>query len=182
MHRLAVTLCILSGLLGGCQTVPPGSEQAEADTIPPGSRLTLTRSLQLPAHTAGVYIQGGQVLSYGRVRQYYPHCRFELRTRLDTPRSVEPETFRIDAVRRELEFVEGPDAPVRVAGLSLEGLAEDGPLYEIRSVGLYLQSERQGDVYRMICRHWATPPHIRELTIAEVREALGDLFTLQLGP
>ncbi|NNG14194.1 MAG: hypothetical protein HKM22_03455 [Gammaproteobacteria bacterium] len=46
---------------------------------------------------------------------------------------------------------------------------------------LYLHSDRQPDVFRMTCQHWEAPSDAQHLTIKQIRQALGDLFTLKLA-
>ena len=43
---------------------------------------------------------------------------------------------------------------------------------------LYLHSERQNDVYRMTCQHWEEIRDGRYLSVAQMRKAMGEIFTL----
>ena len=46
---------------------------------------------------------------------------------------------------------------------------------------LYLNSDKQKDVYRMSCQHWESVMDDRHLSITQMRQAMGDVFTLQLS-
>jgi len=45
---------------------------------------------------------------------------------------------------------------------------------------MYLNSEKQKDVYRITCQHWEDVMDDRHLTIKQMRQAMGDVFTLNL--
>ncbi len=40
--------------------------------LPSGSRLILKQELTIPAHSAGVWLQGGRVMSSKDINQYHP--------------------------------------------------------------------------------------------------------------
>jgi hypothetical protein len=46
---------------------------------------------------------------------------------------------------------------------------------------MQLRSAEQPDVFRLSCAHWVYPPYDQHVTIAEMRKALGNVFTLELA-
>jgi hypothetical protein len=170
-------LLLLSVTLAACQYVPPRGEDSPLISPQAGSMLHLNRPLRIAAHNASVIIRDGKPeYSYFRLGgAYYPHCDFELRTRAKVERVVEPDIFTVTRVVREIENV--MLAPVVVA--SSDGA--NGPPHENYMTILYLHSDRQPDVLRMTCQHWEDPNDGQHLTIKQIRQALGDLFTLQLA-
>ncbi len=45
---------------------------------------------------------------------------------------------------------------------------------------MYLRSEQQKDVYRMTCQHWEDVMDDRHLSVTQMRQAMGDIFTLEI--
>ncbi len=175
MRHVAVLAFVL--LLAACQTAAyQGDENSPYYLVPAGSRLVLNRAITVPANDAGVYIQNGEVVrSFWRVKQHYPYCALDLRRRLETPQTVQPDEFTIVRVSQEsvmtvrLPFVHVTDTD-----------QSNGASYEIYATLMTLRSERQPEVTRLTCAQWVYPPLQRHVTINEMRKALGDLFTLRL--
>ena len=57
----------------------------------------------------------------------------------------------------------------------------DGPVHLTYSTTMYLESRIQPDVFRMECKRWDWPADGKFLSINEMRQALGDYFTLTLA-
>src|SRR4030065_2927260 len=73
-----IALLPLCLLLSACQTAGPLDENSPFHLLPSGSRLVLKQELTIPAHSAGVLLQGGRVVSDKDLNQYHPHCRLEV--------------------------------------------------------------------------------------------------------
>jgi hypothetical protein len=174
--RMRTILLLLSlTLVAGCQYVPPRDIGSPFFSPPAGSQLRLTRPLTIPANDAGVFIQYGKPqYSVWQPDRYYPSCDFELRTRSSHERVVEPDTFTVTRTVRETENV--MLAPAIVASHD----TGNGAPHENYMTILYLHSDKQPDVFRMTCQHWEDPSDAQHLTIKQIRQALGDLFTLTL--
>ncbi len=175
MRHVAVLAFVL--LLAACQTAAwQGNENSPYYLVPVGSRLVLNRAITVPANDVGVYIQNGEVVrSFWNVKSHYPYCALDLRRRLETPQTVQPDEFTIVRVRQEsvmtvrLPFVHVADTD--------QG---NGASYEIYATLMTLRSERQPEVTRLTCAQWVYPPLQRHVTINEMRKTLEDLFTLRL--
>jgi hypothetical protein len=159
--------------LGSCVHSHVGDEQSPFFTPPAGSRLLLKQALTIPAEMVGVFIQGGRAVGNRDVDQYYPHCRLEVRERLDTAQTVEPDEFLVQRVRRDIEVVSNtPAAPLR--------RVSHGPSFFVYRTLLDLKSARQPQVRILICQYWGHPALDNHLSIHDIRRALGELMVLQL--
>jgi hypothetical protein len=163
-----------------------GDESSPYYVVPVGSRLVLNRDLTIPANQVGVYLQGGQLVSYRDVNQYHPHCKFEVRTLTDAPRTVRADEFMVmRATQQQLPSVR---APIQVAGAGIHigigiggGSQDGGPSPEAYATRLVLKSERQPDVLRLTCGHWDMPnPYAVHLSISQIRKTLGDVMSLRI--
>lgn len=184
---MRIPLALLPALwLAACQTTSyEGNEASPYTLVPVGSTVTLTREITIPAENVAVYLQGGAVVPSGRVNQYYPHCKFELRTRRDTAQTVTPDEFAVVKVAREIGHSVAYDG-VRLARVSIGigvniGLDGDGGSLQAYSTRLTLRSARQPDVFRLSCGLEALPHEGEHVSIADMRRALGGVFTLELA-
>lgn len=170
---LAISLVILTA----CQSWHDPSENSPFYPIAVGSRLILKQPLSIPADRASVYIQRGRIVPYNGRDTYYANCQFELNTLKPFAQTVDPDEFTVSKVTQYIR---------------LNHLYEPGRMYaQIGGKGdvssklyawmIYLRSSRQPDVLRMTCGRWDYPGAARQLTIQEIRNTLGDLFTLQLS-
>lgn len=174
---MRMILLFLSVTLAACQYVPPRDIDSPFFSPPSGSQLRLTRPLTIPANDAGVFIQYGQAqYSSWRLNMYYPHCDFELHTRASKERVIEPDTFTVTRTVHETENV--LLTPAVVAGFGGSG---DGPPGENYMTVLYLHSDKQPDVFRMTCQHWEDSSQGEHLTVKQIRQALGELFILEIA-
>lgn len=171
-------------LLAACQTGRyDGDESSPHYLVPAGSRVVLHRDLTIPANQVGVYLQGGRLVPFADVNQYHPHCKFEVRTLTDNPRTVRADAFTV--TRATQEQLKSVRAPLQVAGvgigLAMGGDADGGPSPEVYATRLTLASERQPDVLRLTCGHWEVPtPTTVHLTISQIRKTLGDIMSLRI--
>ncbi len=180
----ALALC-LAVVLSGCSTARyQGDESSPYYVVPVGSHVVLKQALAIAPEQVGVYIQNGKVLPWSEINAYYAHCKFELRERKDTEQRVEPGEFIVTRVVQDVVH------SVRwgrwqTAGVSLGvrvGDTDGGPSLFAYATYLYLGSERQPQVFRLGCGHWAYPGsrYAEHLSVAQMRKALGDLITLEL--
>lgn len=180
-----MVLALLATGSSGCLTGRyEGDETSPYYLVPAGSRLTLNQEVTIPPDQVGVFLQNGQTLPFAQVSKYYPHCKFEVRTIQAVARPVRPDSFTITRTLQEFSHTVGLE-PVRVAarfslGMTIGDLGNDAPLQTF-ATRLYLQSATQPDVYRLSCGQWGYQPRDRHVTIAEIRRALGPVFTLDLA-
>lgn len=184
MKLIGILITIM--LLASCQTSAyEGNENSPFYLVPAGSTLTLTRSLTIPAEQVAVFLQGGEVVASGGINQYYSHCKFELRRRLDKAQTVQPDSFEITKVTQEIgHSVTLHD--LQLAGVSIgigihAGADSDGASLQTYSTRMTLRSARQPGVFRLSCGQAALPHEGQHVSISEMRKALGSVFTLDVA-
>ena len=160
MRRLALVVTVIA--LSACQGAAEYAQALSESSVPVGSRLILNQPLSIPAYTAHVRLQSGEVRSAGAIKQYYPNCSFRLRTRTDAPQTVEPDEFVISKV------VYGNDV---VAGNNIQRYYTE----------MHLRSEKQLDVFMLACQQWNWPPDSSYVTVDQIRVVLGEIFILELA-
>jgi hypothetical protein len=183
----SITISVLALLLVGCQTTSyEGNEKSPFYLVPVGSTMKLTRDLTIPANQVAVYLQGGEVIPSNRINQYYPHCKFELHRRLDTPQAVPPDSFEITKVVQEIghSVASGGQQVARMSvgiGINIGLSGSDGGSLQAYSTRLTLHSARLPQVFRLSCGQEALPHEGEHVTINEMRKVLGGVFTLELA-
>lgn len=183
--KSSVLVACLAVLLSGCGTARyQGDESSPYYVVPAGSRVVLKQALAIAPEQVAVYIQNGKVLPWSEINAYYAHCKFELRERKDTEQRVEPGEFIVTRVVQDVVHMVSWGR-LQTAGLTLGvrvGTMDDGPSVQTYATYLYLGSDRQPQVFRLGCGHWAYPGsrYAEHLSIAQMRKALGDLIRLEL--
>jgi len=178
-HKLKKRFIIFTSILVLGTAVGVAVENStEAETISRGWQLTLNQNLTIAAQSAGVYLQYGKVVTDSETDLYYPNCRLEVRDPLDKPQIVTADTFTIYRVKWTEEDVllhsnqYASNAMIRVSS----------PTADDYKTTLYLRSEKQPEVTRLICKHWEDPTGFAEhLTLQQIRSTLGEIFALQAG-
>jgi len=179
MNRFIFSIGLLAAvLLIACDNSQAlRDENSQFFSVPLGSTFTLNREITIQPDQTSVYLQNGKIELVGNVDFYRPHCKFELFTISEQARIVKPDTFVVTRIvdRREDVSTQWP----LYAGL---GLARgDGPIHLTFSTTMYLESRIQPDVFRMNCKQWDWPSIGDFLSINQMRQALGDYFTLKLA-
>ena len=166
---------MLFALLPACQLAPAADETSPTYPVPAGSQLVLSQPLTIPGGSTGVRLQGGQVKNPKDVNEWYPNCRLEVRTLSDAARTVDTDRFEVVRVRREVAVAAG------LGDRYLKRVSDNGvPSFVVFRTTLDLRSARQPDVAWLTCQHWGNPALGRDLSIREIRVALGDIITLDL--
>jgi len=155
----------------------PYDEHSEFTRIPPGSTLKLNQSIDIAPNSLSVFMQYGRIKPYSAINKYYPHCKFELYTLSENARTVLPDTFKIVRVMDETDM--SALRPAMYASLlTVDGSSDGGSSIVSFTTSMYLKSKTQSDVYRLTCMHWDDLNESRYLSIAEMRKAMGKIFTL----
>jgi hypothetical protein len=169
--KISVVLLLL---LSACQVLDhEGGDHA--DLIAMGTPVDLHRDLTLPPGQAGVFIPGTRI---GDRYRYDAHCRLEVRTVSETPQTVVADHFIIERVVQEWERF-----TLRETGLRQVHFDVDGPALLLFTTVLYLHSDRQPDVFRLVCGHLQdSAQNPRYLTADEIRTVLAPVMTLHRPP
>jgi hypothetical protein len=161
---------------------------------PKDSTVILHENLQFAPQTARVFLQRGQTHQYG-FNRYYPWCYIQVNAVVDAPQTLRADTFEVyRVVSREEQVVE--HEPIRLAGVAIErggdlqtgqdlrlavGNGGGGPSTVTQTVQLWLRSEKQSNIRKMVCGGaednpaTALPP-----SILEIQGALGAIATLKI--
>jgi hypothetical protein len=179
MNNFILAVALLSlALLSACDNSQVvRDENSQFFSVPLGSTFTLSREITIQPDNTSVYLQNGKIELVSNVDFYKPHCKFELYTISEQARVVKPDTFVVTRIvdQREDVSIKWP----HYAGL---GMARgDGPIHLTFSTTMYLESKIQPDVFRMNCKRWDWPAIGEYLSINEMRQSLGDYFTLRLA-
>lgn len=189
VRLLAVLAAAALLSLAGCAAMAPDHLQGDSRyAIPAGSALVLNEAIELPGRGDLLYIQHGRTLRFGGVQEVYPHCYVETRQRPEGPLTVAPTTFTITGVARSFHYTWLP--PGGQGGLMPAAGGGDGAggglsqWFYVTRMSLR-PAEPAVDVYRLTCladRLDASGPETERhhLTVAQIREALGDIFTLEI--
>lgn len=149
MNKLFSTLFAL--LLAGCHSAASNDANSPFFRIPAGSSLTLNKELAVPAGQRHVKLQHGKPVA--GVDGYKVNCQmrvFDLGVD-----AIHPEQFRIARTGEGREWESRP--------------------YVLRFFRvLHLESETQPWVIKLICQRLAHPHWGRNVSVPEMREALGD--------
>ena len=179
MNKLRIPIGLFcAALLSACDnSLAVRDENSQFFSVPLGSTFTLNREITIQPDQTSVYLQNGSIVLVRDVDFYRPHCKFELFTISEQARVVDPDTFVVTRIvdQREDVSTEWP----RYAALGMSGV--DGPVHLTYSTTMYLESKIQPDVFRMNCKRWDWPATGDFLSINEMRQALGDYFTLTLA-
>ena len=91
---------------------------------------------------------------------------------------VKPDVFTVTRVVNQFEQVSLDG--VRYAGPII--VADDGgPMFYNYMTTMYLKSEKQPDVFRITCQVWDYIYNETYLSIDQMREAVGDVFTISIA-
>jgi len=149
--------------------------------VPVGSTLVLNQQLNIRGDQVAVYLQNGELMQYDEVNFYLPNCKFEIYTMSEQPRTVQADIFEIIKVEDDIES-SSLQKSTRLAALDNAltfAMLDRSYMFNYATL-MYLNSEKQKDVYRITCQHWEDVMDDRHLTIKQMRQAMGDVFTLNL--
>ncbi|TDY00616.1 hypothetical protein [Thiohalophilus thiocyanatoxydans] len=164
IHRLILLLFVV--VLFSCQDMPANVSSDPAERILNGDRVRVVSELSVPAHKASVMLQHGRIINES-VDRFEASCRFVMKAIRNAPQKIAPGEFRVSNVRYWEDFV-APDVRVPLSGGEFIN-------YEIT---LRLQSEKQPEVYSLVCQHDDDHVYGRHLNVREIQQALSRLVRI----
>lgn len=174
--RAGLLTLFIAVILPACAHYDEHDETSYFYTVPEGSSLTLNRSVIILPEQVSVYMQDGRLIELALIDRYQPYCKFEVYRIAETSRDVKPDRFTITRVVEDTEMTSAfPMPPV-----ASFGFASGIPAVYTYSTYFSLHSDKQPDVFRMTCMHWESIIDDHYLTVPQMREAMGELFTLNL--
>ncbi|MDT8281915.1 MAG: hypothetical protein RQ982_03780 [Gammaproteobacteria bacterium] len=167
--------------IAGCSSNVIKDENSPFYSVPEGSTLLLNQSLTIEGEQVATYVQDGKVMAESEVDKFRPNCKFELYTISELQRTVTADSFEIIKVVDEIETssLKRQTQLAVLDGFSVAGMLDRSYMFNYATM-MYLHSESQKDVYRMTCQHWEDVMHNRYLSILQMRQAMGEVFTLQI--
>lgn len=168
-------------MLTACQQAPVRDEDSPRSRIAPGSTVVLNKPLTVPAGHARVFLQGGEVRDKVRLKRYYPHCNFEIRSVSDGTLRIEPGRFLVtDLSTDEVELVRRQGA-MQYAALRLSDGGDMMPQVA-RLIHHRLHAEGRPEVMRLTCHGgFSDPWQVEYPSISDIRHDLGEWVTLELA-
>ena len=168
-------------LLVGCSVNDAKDEDSTFYAVPVGSTLVLNQQVNIRGDQVAVYVQNGELMQYKEVDFYLPNCKFEIYTMSEQARTVSQDRFEIIKVVDDIES-SAIQKSTRLAALDdaiTFGMLDKSYVFNYATL-MYLRSEQQKDVYRMTCQHWEDVMDDRHLSVTQMRQAMGDIFTLEI--
>jgi len=167
--------------LSGCLSNETKDESSPFYSVPVNSTLKLNQSLTIEGGQVAIYVQNGKVMQDGDVNKYNPNCKFEIYTMSEQPRTVDVDRFLLTKVVDNIESSSLPAVHQLAVldGALTMGMLDRSYMYNYATM-MYLHSERQKDVYRMTCQHWEDVMDDEYLSAAQMRQAMGNVFTLEI--
>ncbi len=182
--KSAVPLSAIAGvLIAGCQLFEIEKSPASPYFLPPkGTQVRINEDIQVPAGWARVFIQRGEVVSYGTLDLYYPSCNLEVWDVKQEPQLIRPGLFTIMRIRRRDEEVVQRKPAIHASLTVIADVRGSDVAMVTRAVRMWLHSDEQRNVFRLTCRGALDdPPDARFISINEMQTALGDKVTLVIG-
>ena len=174
---LALTVCVL--FLAGCMTAGTRQQNFAHLQIPTGAVLVLKKAITIPRENAAVYVQDGRVVE--AMDEMRPYCKFEVWRRLEEPQEIQPDRFVIRRVNWGTSHIQA-GRPLKVAWIYFGHSSTPSHLYY--QTELYLRSERQPDVYRIICEvdriEASGLSYDSYLSLADIRGTLEGMMRIEL--
>jgi len=175
---------VVTGLVS-CAVDDIKDEDSAFYSVPVGSSLELKQDVTIPGNQVSVYVQDGKLMPYREVNKYQPNCKFEVYKISEQPRTVHADTFEIIKVEDDIESssLKSNTQIAALGGVTGAGhfaLGLDRSEVFNYATLMYLNSEKQKDVYRMTCQHWESVMDDRHLSVTQMRQAMGDVFTLKI--
>lgn len=180
LNRVSTGLGLGIGLLAGCATSQDPGPTSPHFRYPEGTRLILSRAVEVPPGEASLRLQFGRIVPRNGVLEHEPHCIFEIDSVREVRQRIEPDVFTVTRAARGVWMSALPAVgPLRV------GLGDSsGPTLIYYQTEFRLRSARQPGVRSLLCQSNQNAagihPNMRHLTLAEIRQALGAILTLQL--
>ena len=170
---LVVLVFVLHSILSSCQSFIDLQAWPPPYSLPAGSTISINQPLVVAPNAVSIWVQYGKVVKRRDIEESYAHCRFELFTIQSLERTIQPDEVIIKKIVNTTDYVAN-DVVILASMVDVFG-SSDSPMAAIHSTNIYLQSQKQPDLYRLICEHWEDPSSGTYLTIGQIQEALGDI-------
>ena len=158
-YVISLWTLLATAWLVGCTTTGSTDPTSISFKVPKGSKLVLNREVRIAELYSHAKFQNGEQTP--GVDEYQVNCNLEQQDL--GPATITPDTFLIKNSSSQREWINQPHTM---------------RFYKVFN----LHSDKQPGVSRLICQDWDWPLMGRPVTIAEIQQALGDIFTFQFAP
>ena len=155
-----IPVVLVSAFITGCANVMAVKDDVDSQFfyIRPGSKLILHQDVKIPKERSHTSFQHGKVVS--GLDNYTVGCVLDVRNL--GPGVVNAGTFTISRAESSQEWISRPNIM---------------RFYRV----IYLQSAAQPDVLRLTCQDWDGPLLGKDISVPEIREALGGYFSFEFA-
>ena len=153
-----ILLCI-AATLSACSAMQSNDPDSMYFDIAEGSTLSLNKKLTIPANDTHAVVQLGKEIKDKDKNEYAINCRLDVKE--FGVRTLEPEDFKITRTEDGQNWISHPSI--------LRFYTE-----------IYLRSDKGTDIIKMVCQEYGDQTD-RNFTVAEMQDALGDVFTFKFA-
>jgi hypothetical protein len=187
-------IIVLAFLLTACQSISTGGARDENSrnfSIAVGSRFVLNETVTIPAEELGAYFQYGKIVSWQNVRRYAPYCVLQRDSPDEQSMTIQPDVFVVtNTTRARRYYLPKATPPLGEALPAALSATPAMPAKQPRRGGNYsatviatileIHSAAQPAVRRFMCTASGRPEERFAPSVREIREALQNMFTLEL--
>jgi hypothetical protein len=163
-------------LVAGCSARTP-----IVAPVNPGFRVQVNAQFDALPNATRLQFQGGELIQQGNLDKWATYCRlfvYNRNQKADYFTAVLPGSLE---VTRAVVKYNSSDRPPRTSYVDLNRGVRDLPSYYVYQVLMQLTSPDQPDIKSLNCyKKWAIPRANQYPTLAEIRQALGNL--IEIGP
>ena len=159
-----IPLLVIGIGMTACQATVTGRGVPEStEQVRTGYVLKLNREISIPATSASVILQNGQIQGGSSVDRFRASCHIVMQQIKQTSQRVTPDEFIITGVRYWEDFAGfGYRTPL------------SGPEFIKYEIEMRLHSDKQPNVHSLTCKHDDEDIYGRHLRMSEMQQALGD--------
>ena len=155
-----ITAVLVLAAITGCGNLMAVKNDVDSQFfyIRPGSKLILHQDVDIGSGSSHASFQHGKVVP--GLDNYTVGCELDVRNL--GPATVSAGTFTISRAESSQEWISQPNIM---------------RFYRV----IYLQSDTQPDVLRLTCQDWDGPLMGTDITVPEIRDALGGYFSFEFA-
>jgi hypothetical protein len=161
MYKILAIILLLS-MMAGCSNTASQDPASPYFEIPLSTKISLLKSVTIPANTAHIFFQDGEIKSAQNTNQYHPSCRFEINKLSDTLQVIKPNPYTSKRIRSDFNVVSMPDI-------------------RLYYTEFMLFSDQDSNVRSLTCGQWSTVTDSSTyLTIKQMQQSVGRYMSIQL--
>jgi hypothetical protein len=186
MRNVGMKVFVLVGILflGGCSYLESPNPDSPYYAYPPGWVMRLNRPLLIDPGAATVRLQYGRIVPRNSVQEQDPFCIVEVNIVSGEAQFLQPGRFEVLRVTRRVSAISASVSPIISPGYRKVGFGgnDDSPTFLYFITEFRLRDPDQPNLRSMRCAWNQMAPGnrslMRDLTLDEIRSALGDWITL----